>query len=404
MNSVKEQYEAFPYPERDPKDESQRLILGSPSMPVEIDHCLFGGRRNWSLPFRALVAGGGTGDGLIMLAQLLTDAGRDFEITYVDLSKSAREIAESRAKARGLNGIEFVTGSLLDAESYGTFDYIDCCGVLHHLPEPQAGFDALAAALSPTGGIGLMVYAPYGRAGVYPLQWAFNQLLDGRDPKARLRAAKSIFPSVPDGHPFRRNPHLSDHLQSDAGFFDLLLHSVDRPFTVAELAQALDRAGLAITAFGEPGAYDLRRYLPKSIRPPQELNEIQSMGLAEMLSGCLKSHVVYAAPKERVSEALAGKPKTEDVPHLRPDVPADKVADAIARTGRIRLTTASGKKTIELPKASAAILARVDGHRNLASIAADAGLSDTAIRGKWNRIDETLRPWGLLHYSWLNRR
>lgn len=404
MNSVKEQYEAFPYPERDPKDESQRLILGSPSMPVEIDHCLFGGRRDWSLPFRALVAGGGTGDGLIMLAQLLTDAGRDYEITYVDLSERAREIAESRAKARQLNGIEFVTGSLLDAPKYGTFDYIDCCGVLHHLPEPQTGFDALAAALTPTGGIGLMVYAPYGRSGVYPLQEAFGQILDGSGPKARLRAARSIFPSVPDGHPFRRNPHLSDHMQSDAGFYDLLLHSVDRPFTVAELAQALDRAGLAITSFSEPGAYDLRRYLPKSIPPPRDLSEIQNMGLAEMLSGCLKTHVVYAAPKERVSEALAGKPAMEDVPHLRPDVPADKVADAIARAGRIRLTTASGKKTIELPKASAALLAKVDGHRNLASIAADVGLSETAIRGKWNRIDEALRPWGLLHYSWLNRR
>jgi len=404
MKSVKEQYEAFPYPERDPKDESQRLILGSPSMPVEIDHCLFGGRRDWSLPFRALVAGGGTGDGLIMLAQLLADAGRDYEITYVDLSERAREIAESRAEARHLTGIKFVTGSLLDAPDYGTFDYIDCCGVLHHLPEPQAGFDALAAALSDRGGIGLMVYAPYGRSGVYPLQEAFGQLLEDSDPRKRLRAARSMFPVVPEGHPFRRNPHLSDHMQSDAGFYDLLLHSVDRPFTVAELALALDRAGLAITSFGEPGAYDLRRYLPKTIRLPKELNEIQRMGLAEMLSGSLKTHVVYAAPKVRASEALVGKPTMEDVPHLRPDVSADKVADAIARAGKIRLNTASGKKTIELPNASAALLAKVDGRRNLAGIAVAAGLSENAIRGKWNRIDEALRPWGLLHYSWLNQQ
>ena len=137
--------------------------------------------------------------------------------------------------------------------------------MLHHLPEPQAGFDALAAALSTQGGMGLMVYAPYGRSGVYPLQEAFRQLLGG-DPKKRLRDARGIFPGVPEGHPFRRNPHLSDHVQSAAGFYDLLLHSVDRPFTVVELAEALDRAGLAITSFGEPGAYDLRRYLPKTIR------------------------------------------------------------------------------------------------------------------------------------------
>ena len=371
-------------------------------MPAEIDHCVFGGRRDWSGTFRALVAGGGTGDGLIMLANLLTDASRDYEITYIDLSASAREIAEARARARGLTGIEFVTGSLIDAAKYGPFDYIDCCGVLHHLPEPQVGFDALAAALAPTGGLGLMVYAPYGRSGVYPIQEAFGQLLTDGDPKRRLRDAKSVFPGVPDGHPFRRNPHLSDHMQSVAGFYDLLLHSVDRPFTVTELAEALDRAGLAITSFSEPGAYDLQRYLPKTIRPPKELSEIQCMGLAEKLSGCMKTHVVYAAHKARAMDALASKPAVEDIPHLRPDVPADKVADAIARTGKIRMNTASGKRTIELPKPSAAILSNVDGRRSLAGIAAESGLSETAMRGKWNRIDEALRPWGLLHYSRLN--
>ena len=38
MVSVKEQYETFPYPERDPEDEKTRLITGSPSHPLEMDH------------------------------------------------------------------------------------------------------------------------------------------------------------------------------------------------------------------------------------------------------------------------------------------------------------------------------------------------------------------------------
>jgi 2-polyprenyl-3-methyl-5-hydroxy-6-metoxy-1,4-benzoquinol methylase len=74
------------------------------------------------------------------------------EITYLDLSTAARRIAEARAAARGLSNIEFHTGSLLDAGDFGEFDYIDCCGVLHHLPDPQAGFDALAGALAPGAG------------------------------------------------------------------------------------------------------------------------------------------------------------------------------------------------------------------------------------------------------------
>ena len=139
--SVQDQYETFPYPERDPADEAKRMITGSPSHPLEIDHMLFGGVRDWSNGTRILVAGGGTGDALVQLAQVLTSAKKPFEITYIDLSKASREIAEARIKARGLKGVTFITGSLLDAAEYGPFDYIDCCGVLHHLPDPQAGFD-----------------------------------------------------------------------------------------------------------------------------------------------------------------------------------------------------------------------------------------------------------------------
>ena len=70
-------------------------------------------------------------------------------------------MAEARAKARGLTSIRFITGDLLAAPEHGPFDYIDCCGVLHHLPEPDAGFRALAAALAPGGDMGLIIYLPY---------------------------------------------------------------------------------------------------------------------------------------------------------------------------------------------------------------------------------------------------
>lgn len=46
---VRDQYEAYPYPERNPEDEKSRLITGSPSLPQEIDHFLFGGARERSI-------------------------------------------------------------------------------------------------------------------------------------------------------------------------------------------------------------------------------------------------------------------------------------------------------------------------------------------------------------------
>ena len=36
------QYEAYPYPKRDPRDEAKRLIVGSPGHLREIDHWVFG--------------------------------------------------------------------------------------------------------------------------------------------------------------------------------------------------------------------------------------------------------------------------------------------------------------------------------------------------------------------------
>ncbi|MEM8755387.1 MAG: class I SAM-dependent methyltransferase, partial [Pseudomonadota bacterium] len=217
MDPVKRQYEAYPYPARDPAEEAKRLIEGSPSHPVEIDHFLFGGKRDWSKPFRALVAGGGTGDGLIMLAQKLADRRTPAEIVYLDMSEASRKVAEARAAARGLTSIRFLSGDLLTAPDHGPFDYVDCTGVLHHLPDPQAGFNALAAALAPGGGLGAMVYAPYGRTGVYPLQGALATLTEGEGPEAQVATAKAALKALPKTNWFGRNGFVGDHAVSDAG-------------------------------------------------------------------------------------------------------------------------------------------------------------------------------------------
>ncbi len=297
MDPVKRQYETYPYPERDPDDEAKRLIVGSPSDPVEIDSFLFQGARDWSKPFRALVAGGGTGDGLIQLAQLLADARCPAEITYLDMSEASRAVAEARAKKRGLTSIRFVTGDLLEAPSLapeGGFDYIDCCGVLHHLPDPQKGFDALSSALSEDGVMGLMVEAPYGRTGVYPLQDAFAAMLGDDEPAEQVRLARAALGALPWTNWFRRNDGLVDHKLSDAGLYDLLLHGRDRPYAVAELAETLDHAGLGLVSFVEAVRYDPLRYLPRDAafaERVKKLDPVARMALAEKLCGNIKMHV-----------------------------------------------------------------------------------------------------------------
>jgi len=392
MSKVQAQYEAFPYPERNPKDEAKRLITGSPSIPQEMDHHLWGGQRDWSQPLRALFAGGGTGDGLIQLAQRLTDAGKPYEITYIDLSTASRQIAEARAKERGLGGITFVTGSLLDAPDYGPFDYIDCCGVLHHLPDPLAGLKALKAAIAPNGGLGFMVYAPYGRSGVYPLQDAFNALYGHLPPKSQIKHAKKVFAAIPDGHPIKRNPHVADHKQSDAGFYDLLLHSQDRAYRVGEWIDALDQTGWSLSQFSQPGLYDIETLADA----PSGSSAVEAMGVAEALRGTIKTHVGYARRAEDKAPELS--PLPDRIPHLNNMAPKP-LANAVAARKLPNLRVGSERIQISLKPDIAPLIAAIDGRRCVKEIFEVSGLSDDKAQRLWTSLERAFEPWGLLHNS-----
>lgn len=395
---VRAQYEAYPYPARDPADEARRLITGSPSHLAEINHYVFAGGRDFARPFRALVAGGGTGDGAIMLAQQLAWEGAGGEVVYLDVSKAARAIAEARAEARGLSNLRFVTGSLLDLEKLGLgrFDYIDCCGVLHHLADPAEGLAALVAALEPEGGLGLMLYGAYGRTGVYHAQ-AMLRLLGAHDEPemgARVALARRLLSALPETNWLKRNPFVGDHLAGDdAGLYDLLLHGRDRAYTVPEIAALAKRAGLAITGFIEPALYDpLLHVRDAELRARlAKLPWIERCAFAELLLGSLKRHVFYAAPEARAEAAVARADGPAAVPVLREGDGA-ALARRLKGGGRIRAEVEGVKLAFDLPPLAGAILARVDGRRSLGAIhrtlAAEAprGLDWLAFKAAFDRL------------------
>ena len=358
---VQRQYEAYPYPERDAAEEATRLISGSPSHPFEIDHFLFDGVRDWSQPFRVLVAGGGTGDALIMLAQILADNGVQAEIVYLDMSQASRRIAEARAKVRGLTNIRFETGNLLDAASYGSFDYIDCCGVLHHLPDPDAGFAALRGALAEGGGIGAMVYAPYGRAGVYEMQDALKALVLDDSPQEQVRMARMLLQGLPPTNGLARNPFLNDHAHGgDAGLYDLLLHSRDRPYTVPQLFDTLERAGLTFVSFAAPGRYDPRMMIgdPELRARAEVLPYRERAALAERLVGNIKVHAFYATADNTPKQVAQ---ITEDTVPCLIGASGAALAESIYKTGMIRGEFDGVAFQRKLPNDAAGILRKFAG-------------------------------------------
>ena len=377
---VRVQYEAYPYPPRDPRDEAKRLITGSPSHLAELVHHVRGGVFDPAAPFRALVAGGGTGDAAIMLAQQLADAGaRQARVTYLDASGASRRIAEARAAARGLGNLDFVSGSLLDlaALGLGGFDYIDCCGVLHHLEDPDAGLAALERGLAPGGGMGLMLYAPLGRIGVYPMQHALRLLDDGGTPAARVAAARRLLAQLPATNWLKRNPFVTDHLvEGDAGLFDLLLHARDRAYDVDEVHDFAARAGLRVAGFVPAARYEPRHYLSDGalLRRAESLAPRARAALAESLAGNIKSHAFYVV---RADDRVA--PPQPDDPALVPvgaNADLAALAKSVGTSGSIAATVDGLTFRLKLPRRAGAMLARIDGRTSLRALHAALAAED----------------------------
>jgi SAM-dependent methyltransferase len=409
-----EQYEAYPYPARDPADEAKRLIEGSPSHLLEINHYIFAGRRDFRAPFRALVAGGGTGDATIMLAQHLHDRGCPAELVYLDLSSASRGIAEARAKQRGLGNIRFLNGSLLDLPrmDLGRFDYIDCCGVLHHLEDPARGLATLAGTLAPGGGMGIMVYGLHGRTGVYQAQAMLRMLTAGdpapaSTPRARIKIARSLLAQMPPTNWLRRNPAVGDHLEAgDPGLYDLLLHSRDRAYDVAGLAELVAGAGLEIATFIEPWRYDPASYLTDAdlLKRVGRLDPIAQAGFAELLAGNLKRHIVYLVPRGAAAASIARPDDKDMVPVLRAGSEAWTRNLGAARVLKAKIDGIEVR--FPLPALAATILAGIDGARSIEEIHRHLAESGDGPRG-WSAFkgafDDVYRVFNKLNRMFLMR-
>ena len=391
--AVRAQYEALPYPPRDPKDEAKRLVIGSPSNLPEVEHTVFGGRIDRTQPFRALIAGGGTGDAAIMLAQQLATGGfASAEVVYLDWAESSRKIAEARAAARKLTNLRFVTASLTDLPELGLgrFDYIDCCGVLHHLADPPAALTMLVGALHAQGGIGLMLYGELGRRGVYDVQAVLRAVSDpGSDHKTQTELARRLVQSLPPTNWFKRNPFVSDHAtQGDAGLADLLLHPRDRAYTVEQIAALAAQAGLRIITFAPPARYQPDRMVGDARLKArlQRLDPLQRAATAEKIAGNIKAHVCYLT---RADNTIA--PPSPDAPELVP-VPFNADFPALAKQlspGAALSGSVDGlQMSLPLPSRAAAYAGLIDGTRSLGAIHAalaerQSGLTWDAFRDQF---------------------
>jgi len=389
LPEVRNQYEALPYPACNPQDEHKRLVLTWLEDLPMVNHYCFAGKQSFQKGFRALVAGGGTGDATIFLAEQLRHT--DAQIVHLDMSQASIALAKERAQIRGLSNIRWVHDSLLNlpalAAQLGSFDYINCSGVLHHLADPDLGFKALQSVLKPDGAIGLMVYATTGRIGVYQMQ-ALMRMVNGGETDAQRKIAntRDILASLPPGNWFKRSEDLHhDHKAGDAGIYDLLLHSQDRSYSVGELFDWLGEG----SADGKQGhglhlAFsDVQRgrspYLPHMVlgsKPPamaaalRKLPLRQQYEMAELMGGSIITHSLYLT---RNAACSAPYGDTDYVPFFYHEPLTGEIASQVFGNSRgqpfmLRHQHSGVSVTVNPGKYGAKILALIDGRRSFGEI------------------------------------
>src|SRR5207244_8693753 len=92
-------------------------------------------------------------------------------VVGIDVSRTAIEHEEVLQQKHNLSNLTLRHLRVEDVASLGgSFDFIICYELLHHLADPALGLRALGQVLRPDGVIDILIHGKYGRQGVTMLQ------------------------------------------------------------------------------------------------------------------------------------------------------------------------------------------------------------------------------------------
>src|SRR5215467_14243274 len=157
------------------------------------------------------------------------------QVIGIDFSATSVHCIEELKRKYKLNNLQvrqLAIDRVNDLEM--SFDQIICTGVLHHLADPDGGLRALRSVLKPDGAMHLMVYAPYGRAGVYMLQ-EFCRRIGIHATDAEIPDLIAALTALPPGHPLENLLRESPDFRQEAALADALLNPQDRSYSVPQL-------------------------------------------------------------------------------------------------------------------------------------------------------------------------
>ena len=292
---VQKQYTEYTYPkynkewDKNPKRGPEQITLFTLRM---INHYGYQGKQSFN-NFRVLVAGCGLGTDLIHLAIYL--ANYNGEVVGIDLSPSALAVVKERLAFYNIKNVTLHQKSLLDVDpkTMGLFDHINCVGVLHHLKDPVAGLTKLSSVLKEDGTIAMMVYAQYGRVGVYRMQELLKKVnKDVPDYETKIKNYKKIYSQLPTTHLLKQFERvITDHKVNDNGIVDELLHCQDRAYTIPQLYEYVQGCKLTLICHLDQST---RQKLTNPIPTIdyKNMTQIEKEEINELYHGDIIKHIV----------------------------------------------------------------------------------------------------------------
>lgn len=241
---------------------------------------------------RILDAGCGTGSGTEYLVLHNPYA----EIMAIDISENALATAQKRLEKSGVlqNFHGKITFQQLPLESAntleGTFDLINCVGVLHHLPDPNTGIKALAEKLVEGGIMHIFVYSELGRWEIQLMQKAIA-LLQGEkrgDYIDGVKVGRDIFACLPEDNRLlmKEKQRWQWENQRDECFADMYVHPQEVDYNIDTLFEFIKASGLEFVGFSNPDTWNLDRLIGKNpdlMRRSENLTPQQRYRLIEVL-------------------------------------------------------------------------------------------------------------------------
>ncbi len=259
-SAVAKLYDTYPFPPEPLLDEAPPGYNWRWQWPSAYSFCT--GHKPESKAVRILDAGCGTGVSTEYLVHLNPEA----EVVGMDLSAGAIAVATERCQRSGAHRATFHNLSIYDVDQIpGEFDLINCVGVLHHMPDPIKGIQALAKKLKPGGIFHIFVYAELGRREIQLTQEAIA-LLQGEkrgDYIDGVAVGRSLFTSLPEENRLRQREETRWSLENhrDECFADMYVHPQEIDYNVKTLFELIDASGLDFVGFSNPQYWDLARLI-----------------------------------------------------------------------------------------------------------------------------------------------